>query len=240
MIGETLYAGYDQTEQEFLVDLCIADEFSAEQAEFITRNSNTRAIMRSLAQNNAFIRYLPDTDTFRFHHMLRGYVEQLFTQLPAEQQRALKLRYGQWYEAQKMYHQAILFFAQAEDRRSALRVIGLDRATQLSSIAPEWTLSLLNSCTEEELLAEPQALLVLMRRLFSWQQIPKMLELKNLLLKAAEQPGLSQEERNNLLGDCDLMMSFLRYNNISAMSELHQSACRLMTRPSISIQKNGS
>ncbi len=240
MIGETLYAGYDEAEQNFLIALCIADEFTVEQAEYITENPNTREIIKDLAQNNAFIRYLPDTNTFRFHHMLRGYVEQLFSQLTQEQQRALKLRYGYWYESKKQYHQAILFFAQAEDRRSALRVIGLDRATQLSSIAPEWTLALLDSCKEEELLAEPQALLVLMRRLFSWQKIPKMLELKELVLKAAQQPGLSEDERNNLLGDCDLMLSFLRYNNISAMSELHQSACRLMTRPSISIQKNGS
>ncbi len=239
MIGETLYAGYQESEQRFLIDLCIADEFSIKQAAFITERDDTRAIIKSLAQNNAFIRYLPDTDTFRFHHMLRGYVERLFGQLPDRQQRDLKIRYGQWYESQKQYHQAIIFLGQAEDRRSALRVIGLDRATQLSAIAPEWTLALLKNCTEEEMVAEPQGLLVLMRRLFSWQQIPKMLELKELVLKAAKQPERTEDERNNLLGDCDLMMSFLRYNDISAMSHFHRSACQRMTRSSICIQKEG-
>ena len=38
---------------------------------------------------------------------------------------------------------------------------------------------------------------------------PKMLELKALLLTAIEEhPELSEEERGNLLGECDLILSF--------------------------------
>ncbi len=240
MIGETLYAGYNCVEQKFLTDMCLADEFSVPQAEFVTQNPNAKEIIKNLARNNAFIRYLADTDTYRFHHMLKGYAEKMVFKLSDKEQRDLKHRYACWYESQKQYQEAIMFFSQAEDRVSALRVIGVDRAIQLSAIKPEWTCALLDKCSDEELISQPQGLLVLMRRLFSWQKIPKMLELKNLVLKAAENPLLTQEERNNLLGDCDLMMSFLGYNDISAMSKLHKRACELMTRPSVSIQKNGS
>ena len=67
-----------------------------------------------------------------------------------------------------------------------------------------------------------------------------MLELKELLLTAiAEHPELSAEERGNLLGECDLILSFLCYNDISAMSRLHRSASRQMSRPAISIQSGG-
>ena len=88
--------------------------------------------------------------------------------------------------------------------------------------------------------ANPFAILVLMRRMFTWRQIPKMLELKELLLTAIEEhPELSEEERGNLLGECDLILSFLCYNDISAMSRLHRSASRQMSRPAISIQSGG-
>lgn len=71
-----------------------------------------------------------------------------------------------------------------------------------------------------------------MRRMFTWRQIPKMLELKALLLTAIEEhPELSEEERGNLLGECDLILSFLCYNDISAMSRLHRSASVQMSRP---------
>ncbi len=240
MIGNTLYAGYDRVEQQFLLDLCIADEFTDQQAAFITENPNTRQIIQSLARNNAFIRYLPDTETFRFHHMLRGYAEQLFTQLPEVRQKALKLRYGQWHEAHAQYLQAIRFYGEADSMPGVLRVIGLDRGVQLTAMSPDHILALMDRCRQQELLAEPQALLVLMRRMFTCRQIPKMLELKGLLMQSAARPDLTREEQGNILGECDLIMSFLRYNDISAMSALHRNASRLMTRPAVSIQKTGS
>ena len=67
-----------------------------------------------------------------------------------------------------------------------------------------------------------------------------MLALKELLLAAiGEHPELPAEERGNLLGECDLILSFLCYNDISAMSRLHRSASARMTRPAISIRKSG-
>ena len=68
-----------------------------------------------------------------------------------------------------------------------------------------------------------------------------MLELKELLLTAvAENTALSKEERGNLLGECDLIMSFLMYNDIEKMSRFHRSASAQMSRPAISIQKQGA
>ena len=101
-------------------------------------------------------------------------------------------------------------------------------------------LNALDNCPAETLKAYPFAILVLMRRMFTWRQIPKMLELKALLLTAIrEHPELSEEERGNLLGECDLILSFLCYNDISAMSRLHRSASAQMFRPAISIQSSG-
>lgn len=239
-IGRTLYSGYNDEEQTFLVDLCLADEFTIEQAEFITENRAAEEMIKPLIRNNSFIRYLPDTDTYRFHHMLKGYVEKRFEKLPDDQQRALRLRYAKWHESQRQYIRAIRFYGEAAARSELLHVIGLDRGVQLASIQPERILALLDHCSEAELIREPQALLVLMRRLFSWRQIPKMLELNELVLKAAAQPSLSEPERNNLLGERDLIMSFLHYNDIAAMSALHQQAASLMTKHAVSIGNTGS
>ena len=62
----------------------------------------------------------------------------------------------------------------------------------------------------EALQRHPLAILVLMRRMFTWQQIPKMMELKALLEAAVrEHPELPAQERGKLLGECDLMLSFV-------------------------------
>ena len=60
-----------------------------------------------------------------------------------------------------------------------------------------------------------------------------------LLTAIREHPELSEEERGNLLGECDLILSFLCYNDISAMSRLHRSASAQMSRQAISIRNSG-
>ena len=59
------------------------------------------------------------------------------------------------------------------------------------------------------------------------------------LLRIVEHPDLPEQERGNLLGECDLILSFLMYNDISAMSRLHRSASKQMSRPAVSIQNVG-
>lgn len=63
--------------------------------------------------------------------------------------------------------------------------------------------------------------------------------MKELLLASIrEHPKLPEEERGNLLGECDLIQSFLMYNDISRMSQFHRSASEKMTRPAISIRSD--
>lgn len=55
----------------------------------------------------------------------------------------------------------------------------------------------------------------------------------------SENTALSAQEKGDLRGECDLIMSFLCYNDISAMSRLHRSASAQMSRKAISIQSGG-
>ncbi len=86
-------------------------------------------------------------------------------------------------------------------------------------------IEIVDACPASILKAHPFAILVLMRSMFNWHQIPKMMAMKTLLTEAVEEnAALSDEERGNLLGECDLIKSFLCYNDIGAMSRLHRSA----------------
>lgn len=115
-----------------------------------------------------------------------------------------------------------------------------DAGILLSSLRPEVVLEYLDGCPAEVLARHPLAILVLMRSMFNWRQIPRMLALRGTLLAAIKaQPGMGAAERGNLLGECDLIMSFLSYNDISEMSRLHRSASRQMSRPAISIRSSG-
>ena len=229
-----------QKQREFLAVMGLADEFSAEMAQHITGDADAGRILSLLTEQNAFATRLPDGVTYRFHHMMKECAERSFLTMEKETQRLYWERFGCWYEQHRQYLHAIAAYRRSENYDALLRVIRSDAGILLASLKPEDVLDALDKCPAETLKAYPFAILVLMRRMFTWRQIPKMLELKALLLTAIEEhPELSEEERGNLLGECDLILSFLCYNDISAMSRLHRSASAQMSRPAISIQSSG-
>ena len=229
-----------EKQREFLAVMGLADEFTVEMAQYVTGDPDAGQVLSLLTEQNAFVTRLPDGVTYRFHHMMKACAERRFLRLDAETQRLYWERFGLWYEQHRQYLHAIAAYRRSENYDALLRVIRSDAGILLASLKPEDVLDALDKCPAETLKAYPLAILVLMRRMFTWRQIPKMLELKALLLSAIEaHPELSEEERGNLLGECDLILSFLCYNDISAMSRLHRSASAQMSRPAISIQSGG-
>ena len=229
-----------EKQREFLAVMGLADEFTVEMAQDIMQTGDAAELLAALTGQNAFVRRLPDGVTYRFHHMMKECALRVFLTLPQERRNDCRRRFGAWYEQHRQYLHAMQAYYQSGDYHALLRVVQQDAGILLSSLDPKNVLDFLDKCPEDTLKAHPAALLVLMRSMFNWRQIPKMLELKALLLSAIDDNGeLSEAERGNLLGECDLIMSFLSYNDISAMSHLHRSASAQMSRIAISIHKSG-
>ena len=227
--------------QEFLAVMGLADEFSADMAKFVTGNEKTADIIQDLTNQNAFVTRLPDTKTYRFHHMMKECALRKFLTLPENRQADYWNRYGSWYGEHGQYLHALSAYGKSGNNDAALVIIEQDAGDLLSNLHPEELLSRLNACPAEVLMRHPTAILVLMRRMFTWRQIPKMLELKALLEQAIEEnPAIGEAERGDLLGERDLIMSFLMYNDITKMSALHRSASRQMTRPAVTIRAGSS
>lgn len=225
----------------FLAVMGLADEFTVEMARAVTALPDAEEVLRALTQQNAFVTRLPDGVSFRFHHMMKECAERLFAQLPAARQTEVWQRYGRWYAQKAQYLHALQAFEHCGDRDAALAVIEADAGDLLASLSPAELLQRLDRCPVEALQRHPLAILVLMRRMFTWQQIPKMMELKALLEAAvAQHPEWPAAERGNLLGECDLIQSFLFYNDITQMSRLHRSASRQMSRPAVTLRNSGS
>lgn len=226
--------------REFLAVMGFADEFTVEMARAVTGDDAAETQLAALTEQNAFVTRLPDGVTYRFHHMMKECARRTFRTLPPETQTACLRRYGRWYEAHGLYLHALSAYQDAGDYDALLRVVEQDAGILLASLAPERVLDSLDRCPEQALKAHPLALLVLMRSMFNWRCIPRMMALKALLLAAIEErPDMPAAEKGDLLGECDLIMSFLCYNDISAMSRLHRSASARMSRPAVSIRRQG-
>lgn len=240
MFSASMLNPLPEDRKEFLSTMGLSDEFTEEMAEFITKREDVHQILKMLTRQNAFVTCLNDGQTYRFHHMMKECAFRAFRTLDNSRQAFYYERYGAWYEKHGAYIHALSAYWRNQNFAAILRVVQKDAGILLASLKPEDVLEALNRCPVSVLKEYPLAILVLMRCMFNWKNIPKMLELKALLLASIrEHPKLSEEEKGNLLGECDLIQSFLMYNDISRMSQFHRSASEKMTRPAISIRSDG-
>lgn len=139
-----------------------------------------------------------------------------FRTLPQEKQALYCGRYGQWFERRGCYLRALAAYREGSNFDGCLRVVEKDAGIQLATLPAAATLADLATWPQAALKAHPTALLVLMRCMFNWKQIPRMLQYKALLLTSLEEhPEWDEEQRGNLLGECYLIESFLVYNDIA-------------------------
>ncbi len=240
MFSSSMLKPLSPESQEFLCAMGLADEFTEKMAKFITEREDTEQILQALTEQNAFVTRLSDGKTYRFHHMMKECAERAFSILDGEKQMIYYNRYGSWYENHGMYIHALNAYWKCRNYDALLSVVQKDAGILLASLKSAEVLDCLSKCPVSVLKEHPLSILVLMRSMFNWKQIPKMLELKEILMAAIrEHPDWTAEERGNLLGECDLIMSFLMYNDIAKMSQLHRSASAQMSRPAISIRREG-
>ncbi len=229
-----------QEQREFLAVMGLADEFTVKMASYVTGDPEAAAMLKTLSERNAFVNRLPDGKTFRFHHMMKECAERVFLDLDEDKQVKYRNLYGSWYRERGEYIKALAAFRSGGNYDAMLDVVRDDAGILLSSLSPADVMPEIEKCPKDVMMKHPFAVLVLMRCMFNWRQIPKMMELKGLLLKTIElSPDMDPTQRGNLLGECDLITSFLMYNDISAMSRLHRSASARMTGIAISLQKSG-
>ena len=123
--------------QEFLAVMGLADEFTAEMARFVTENPETDAIIQDLTCQNAFVTRLPDSQRYRFHHMMKECALRKFRTLPEQSQICYWNRFGSWYGAQGQYLHALGAYGRSGNSDAALTIIEKDAGNLLSALHPE-------------------------------------------------------------------------------------------------------
>lgn len=229
LIDEVLFRPLSQRQRAFLIRLGLPDDFTAEEAAFLWPEGDAAELLESLTEQNAFITC---TDgVYRYHNMLRSCAREKFTLLPDAERRACLLRQGEWYAQAGAFYSAELCYERCGDWPRLLEVFFADQARSITGENEARMLSWYAGCPEEVWKQNPGAMLVMLRKLFSFGRVPEMHRMRSLLLAALEEhPALEPAERDNYLGEAELYMSFLAFNDISAMSAYHRRACALMTR----------
>ena len=240
LINRTLLDPLPERSREFLILCGMTDEFTKNQAIYLWQNEEAIQLLESLTENNSFITK-NDSGIYRYHHMLQQCTRQKFSEKPEEYRKENYSRLGHLYIKSGEYIKAYYSFYKGADWNGLFITIEKDKLKSLNTEHSKDLFKWINECPEEIILKYPSAITPTMLKMFSFHNIPELKRMKMLLLKSLEQDKiLTQEEKNNLLGDAEVSESFLSYNNISSMSAYHRRANSLLSRTSLSVDPRGA
>lgn len=240
LIEDVVYTPLSKPEQNFLLCLCVLPAFTAPQAEFVWGREGAGGMLEGMTENNAFL--TRDTDgVYHFHHLLLECVQAAFAKLPEEERRARLDRAGEWYLENGAPILAAGYFYRAGNFERLLTAVEADMGSGLNSEHREALNRWLDGSPREVLARHHTALMIFARRFFSSGRPDRCAQIcRDLTADVLADESLSEEERNNFLGEIEIVLGFLQYNSISGMSVHHRKALALMSRPSRDIDPKSS
>lgn len=236
MMGAILFDPLPPDEKALLTGMSLMLVFTAPQAEYISGRADAEMLLERLARGNAFITYTPQDGTYKLHHLMQESVQRAFARLPQEQQAEYRSRAGMWQLEHGAAVSAARLFYKAQDFHGLMCAVEYGQGADLSAEHKNEMLAWFGACPRAVRDAYPVAMLVYARRLFTFNMRAECTAtLDDLLYNLSTNTTLTESEKNNLLGEVELVNSFLKYNNIKAMSIHHRRACALMNRPTTAV-----
>ena len=162
--------------------------------------------------------------------MLRACAKEHFSRFQDSQKRDFFNRLGQWYEHTDECFAAAKYYDKAGNWDALLRTVGDDQGLSFGperlALVREW----MERCPNNVILRHPEAIIVFILLLFYARDIPQMHRYHALLERSMELcTDLPKSKRDQLEGEALLRLSFLCFNDISAMSTYHRRIKALLT-----------
>ena len=240
LVHSTVYAPLNDEQKRFLNCVVLFDSFTLKQAQYMWQNDTAEPILSELHSNNAFITKYTYSSEYHLHKIFSICVREEFAKLPEQRQMEIWHRAGLWHISQKEYLQAMDCFYQSKSFDDLLKVLEIDKGNCLTGKTMSRAIQYISDCPEEICANHHFAMLVYARKLFGVNETQMFLKICSRLTdNIPKDAKLSKYDKDNLLGEFEVLISISKYNDILKMSEHHQKAGRLL-KGSTQILNTGS
>lgn len=220
MIEMALFAPYDRNTQNFLLELSVMEDFTAEQAKYVTNNEKARLILKKLNRENAFIIYDEINKTYKIHNVLLDYLR-LKRNFPSEEVCKLNSRLGDWHLEKQEFQTAYGYLNRAGQTRRILSHMNNPQNMQNVLVKFDGATEMFDSTPRDVLFQYPFAYLLYISHsviqdkpnaILGWKE-----RLDELYKHYEKLEGIDEGYRNRILGETLIVRKFTHFNHLSEM-----------------------
>ncbi len=228
LIESVVFNASPEAEQRLLLELSPLDDFSPEQAAYVSYNPGAPQLLAALLDHNAMLSRDPATGRYRMHSMLRSFLARRLASNSRIDVAALHRRAARWFLRVNDPLRALRFFFQAgeeRDQMAMLDIFSLPNRASLFRTDPEGVCAMVATIPWSIRLKNPMAYLsFIFSCLYTHsiaKAVPLAFEAERMFM--ADQ-GLAPELRKRIMGELLLIRSLAAFNDVKAMSELYKRA----------------
>lgn len=226
LIKKTIYDKLDETTKEILLKLSMVDNFTLDQAYYITGNRKCNMVIKDLVLNNCFIKFDRKSKLYTLHSIFRNALEE---ELEASNINYYKINnlIGDWYsQKNNNYIKSIEYYYRARNFERILDLLERTYLIETRNLSPKIINSIFEELSLNKKLMRPISYLNYI--LFCIFQGKAMHGAKLLYeAKAIYESDQELENKNKILGEISVVESFLMFNDVKKMNQYHKKAYEL-------------
>jgi len=232
LIEKALWHRLPASEREFLMAVSIFPRFSLAQATTLSGMS-TAETERLLREKRVFVHFDRETRRFYLHALFQSFLADQFSLLPEAKQKEIYLAGGDLAEqvGDRVNTLRFYYLSGRWERLLSLPLTSYEIADVVDENTSPMILDIMENTPFEEKRKYPAAMVPLAFTLFFLHENQKLLAFKDEIYQAITQSDLPQSQKDALHGEMELLLSFLEYNQIDAMSRRHRKALELLGGP---------
>lgn len=241
LFTEAFFSSYTEDDQRLLLQLSTLGTFTAEQATYLSGEPSAPYRLRKLYEHNAFLSHNPDNDTYAMHALLKRYLQDMLGDTLAENTQpvcsgidmpALYRRAGECCFRAGDSLRAIRLFAQAGRDEDLLHILQLFESPGegvFIALDPECVAAIIGGIPWRIRVLCPIGYLGYIHRYMV--RVNKE-EASTMVAEAErrfdEEASFSQEVKDTIRGEMELIRAVQSYNDIYAMGRCYENAARLL------------
>lgn len=232
LIQEALWNRLPEVEQELLLSLSIFHRFSLTQATTLSGMSASKT-ERLLREKRVFVHFERESRQFYLHSLFQRFLSEQFALLPEAKQKAIYLAGGDLAKqaGNRMNTLRFYYLSGAWERLFSMPLTSYEIADVIDEDTKPMILDIIDHTPYEIKRKYPSVMVPLAFTLFFLHENAKLLSIKEEIQKIIAESDLSGHQKDSLSGEMELLLSFLEYNRIDAMSKRHHRALKLLRGP---------
>lgn len=227
LIEKAFFDRLTDDEKRFYISLSLFDSFSAEKAVQVSGEST--AFVRKML-SGGFVHRDDKRGEYWFHSLIRAYLQTEFAHLPKDEKDRMCLNAAEWEDKNGENITAIRLYyaAGAYEKIFAMHHTSYDLSDIGDANTRQMIFDILDKTPRPVKLRYPESLVPLAFILFFVNEYEKLGETIEEIFALTAESDLSDDRKNKIIGETELLISFTEFNDIAKMSAHHRRAYELL------------